>query len=158
MYISKSIVGAVVLSILSTAAFADTHSRHQSQVGVTFQLPFGQGGINLDNARVGLAYQHVYSESADTVYGGAATVTTSLHAFDPRVGVQALGGDRDFYAGAGVSYGTSGWGVPVSLHAPFVEVGLDNIGELGGFYGGVNTMNGFKKYEKRESAPQQIFE
>ncbi|WP_455922457.1 hypothetical protein [Pseudomonas putida] len=158
MYVSKSIVAAVVLCVLAPAAFADTHSQHQSQVGVTFQLPFGQGGINLDNARVGLAYQHVYSESADTVYGGAATVTTSLHSFDPRVGVQALGGDRDFYAGAGVSYGTSGWGVPVSLHAPFVEVGLDNIGELGGFYGGVNTMNGFKKYQKRDTVVVQNFQ
>lgn len=148
------------LSMIWSTAYADTHSQHQSRVGITFEVPFGGSGFKIDDARIGLTYQHIYSKSADTIFGGEANVTTSLHSFDPRIGVKALGGDRRIYAGAGLSYGTTGWGVPVSINAPYTEIGMDNIDGLGGAYAGITSMGPFKKFEHRSKpapAPVQPF-
>ena len=153
MLILKQVMALAALSLIGSIAYADTHSQHQSRVGVTFQVPFGGSGFKIDDARVGLAYQHIYSRSEDTIFGGEANVTTSLHSFDPRIGVQALGGDRRVYAGAGLSYGTAGWGVPVSLHAPYTEIGMENIDGFGGAYAGISSMGPFKKYEHRAETP-----
>lgn len=146
----------VALSIIGSTAYADTNSQHQNRVGVTFEVPFGGSGFKIDDARVGLAYQHIYSQSADTIFGGEVKLTTSLRDFDPRIAVQALGGDRRIYAGAGLSYGTAGWGVPVSINAPYTEIGMENIDGLGGAYAGITSMGPFKKFERRRKAPAPV--
>lgn len=122
-----------------------TPFKRQERVGLALNIPFGGQGILFKDATVSLVYQK--AEVDNHVAGFQLSVGSTLHTFSPVFALGALGGERCTYASLGVSYGPGGWGIPVALHGPHVQVGLNNVGGFGGAFAGISTMGCFKRYE-----------
>lgn len=143
-------IAAAVLALFGagTTAWADsTPFRHQERVGLALNIPFSGQGMLFKEAVLSLVYQKASVRESGRVAGWQVSMGSGLQAFSPVFAVSGMAGERCGQASIGVSYGAGGWGVPLALQGPYVQVGLANTGGLGGAVAGISTLGCFKRYE-----------
>ncbi|RZL05768.1 MAG: hypothetical protein EOP40_19285, partial [Rubrivivax sp.] len=146
-------VAVLTLFGMHAAAWADTTSvKHQERVGLALNVPFSGQGVLFKQATVSLVYQQASVRESGRVAGWQVSIGSGLQSFSPVFAVAGLAGERCGQGSIGVSYGAAGWGLPVALQGPHVQVGLANTGGIGGAFAGVSTLGCFKRYEPAMAA------
>lgn len=143
-------ITVAVLALLGAHAsvMADsTPFRHQERVGLALNVPFSGQGVLFKDATVSLIYQRAEVRDGGRVSGWQLSVGSALQAFSPVLAVSGLVGERCAQGSLGVSYGAGRWGLPVALQGPYVQLGLGNVGGLGGAFAGASTLGCFKRYD-----------
>lgn len=142
---------ATYVGLTSLAQADTTPFDRQERGGLMLNIPFDSNGLVFKDTVLSLVFQSAKVKSS--TYGWQLAFGSKLNTFSPVFAVSALGGDRCAYGTVGVSYGEGQWGLPVSLHGPYIQLGMRNVGGFGGFQTGLSTLGCFKRYVAPVASP-----